>query len=116
MKRGNILPSILLNIIVFTTATYDVYSNNAMIKDNNNAKYYNVTDDFTKVRINNTFVDADGNELSNVTFSTSTPDENGKVDLTISISDVADVPFLWFEKLEPRFYKKYAPRIEKLKQ
>ena len=36
--------------------------------------------------------------------------------ITISISDVADVPFVWFEKLEPRFYKKYAPRIEKLKQ
>ena len=31
---------------------------NSMIKDNNNAKYYNITDDFTKVRINNTFVDA----------------------------------------------------------
>ena len=36
--------------------------------------------------------------------------------ITINISDVADVPFLWFEKLEPRFYKKYAPRIEKLKR
>ena len=36
--------------------------------------------------------------------------------ITISISDVADVPFVWFEKLEPRFYKKYVPRIEKLKQ
>ena len=36
--------------------------------------------------------------------------------ITISISEVADVPFVWFEKLEPRFYKKYAPRIEKLKK
>ena len=36
--------------------------------------------------------------------------------ITISIGDVADVPFEWFEKLEPRFYKKYAPGIEKLKQ
>lgn len=36
--------------------------------------------------------------------------------ITISIEDVADVPFSWFEKLEPRFYKKYAPRIEKLKK
>lgn len=36
--------------------------------------------------------------------------------ISISIGDVADVPFVWFEKLEPRFYKKYAPRIEKLKQ
>ena len=24
--------------------------------------------------------------------------------ITISISEVADVPFVWFEKLEPRFY------------
>ena len=36
--------------------------------------------------------------------------------ITLSISEVADLPFLWFEKLEPRFYKQYAPRIEKLKQ
>ena len=36
--------------------------------------------------------------------------------ITISIGDVAEVPFVWFEKLEPRFYKKYAPRIDKLKQ
>lgn len=36
--------------------------------------------------------------------------------ISISISDVAEVPFLYFEKLEPRFYKKYVQRIEKLKQ
>ena len=36
--------------------------------------------------------------------------------ISISIGDVADVPFLYFEKLEPRFYQKYVPRIEKLKQ
>ena len=36
--------------------------------------------------------------------------------ISISIKDVADVPFVWFEKLEPRFQKKFAPRIEKLKQ
>lgn len=36
--------------------------------------------------------------------------------ISISIADVADVPFLWFEKIEPRFYKKFAPRIDKIKQ
>lgn len=36
--------------------------------------------------------------------------------ISIKISEVADVPFLWFEKIEPRFQKKFAPRIEKLKQ
>lgn len=36
--------------------------------------------------------------------------------ISIRIEDVSDVPFLWFEKTEPRFNKKYAPRIEKLKQ
>lgn len=36
--------------------------------------------------------------------------------ISISISDVTEVPFLWFEKIEPRFQKKFDPRIEKLKQ
>ena len=36
--------------------------------------------------------------------------------ITLSISEVADVPFLWFEKLKPDNYEKYAPRIEELKQ
>ena len=40
------------------------------------------------------------------------PYENTRV--FIRISEVAEVPFLWFEKLEPRFYKQYAPKIEEL--
>ncbi len=35
--------------------------------------------------------------------------------ISISIGEVADVSFAWFKKLEPRFEKMYAPRIEKLK-
>lgn len=36
--------------------------------------------------------------------------------ITISVSEVADVEFVFFPELENRFYKKYAPRIEALKK
>lgn len=36
--------------------------------------------------------------------------------ITIRIGEVADVPFVWFEKLEPRFEKLYVPAIKRLKQ
>lgn len=34
--------------------------------------------------------------------------------VSIHISEVEDVEFIWFEKLENRFYKKFLPRIEML--
>ncbi len=36
--------------------------------------------------------------------------------ITIHIGEVEDLPFLCFKKLEPRFQKQFAPRIEKLKK
>ena len=36
--------------------------------------------------------------------------------ISLHVSDVESVDFCFFPKLEPRFYKKYAPRIEELKQ
>ena len=35
--------------------------------------------------------------------------------ISIRSSEVTDVPFVWFENLEPRFYKKFVPRIDLLK-